>query len=105
MAMLFKLRETQDVPVLMFKEAWEDLTVPAYLIEEHNITAYYFKPVSIVRKGLDLIGYYGIAGTPYAVKLAEGNHTVGLTPAYIWDVIYGKDFIDPLAQSNCLKAA
>lgn len=92
---LYLAREVnKDIPVLVFKDFWDDLSFVQDVIEKWELTAFHYKPVEITLKGDTVVAYYNLAGKPlpvltdieYGERCGLKHWTPGAYPHYMWDV-------------------
>ena len=95
MLVLHLAREVnKDIPVLVFKDFWDDLTFIQNVIEKWELTAFHYKPVEITLKGDTVVAYYNLAGKPlpvltdieYGERCGLKHWNTGVYPKYMWDV-------------------
>lgn len=98
--LLSLIREKTDVPILVFKDWWDDLSFVTKMVAEQKITAYFYRPIQMDYKDGVITSYYNLAQKvlPIATTVVKSNQC-GLDwgrrvmrptpiPHYIWDVTF-----------------
>lgn len=98
--LLSLIREKTDVPILVFKDWWDDLSFVTKMVAEQKLTVYFYRPLQMDYKDGVITSYYNLAQkvlpiTTTVVKsnqcgLDWGRRVMKPTPIphYIWDVTF-----------------
>jgi hypothetical protein len=98
--LLHFIYEIRPMPILIFKDWWDDLSLITTMVQEQEITAYFYRPVQMDYKDGAITSYYNLAQKvlPITTDVVKSNRC-GLDwgrkvmqsrpiPYYNWDVTF-----------------